>query len=249
MSDTLPDLPALQRKNKQKQTNTEKKNPISQKCVNSFGKTLILIGIHLYEKNVLQCRLGFNNVETLSLIFKRSVWWKIIFSLLSQLHQRPRLFLCAGKKNSPASVLLIDVPRTRILSFYLFICYLFSLSRVLFSGFLSLEVQRETFEWLVTSPERSAENALAPVLTLLALFAGTSVATVTATDADDQTYGNSAKLVYSILQGQPYFSVDSENGEPASAGALETRFFMTSLKQWHDKVDSCIMWMLLQGDE
>ncbi|XP_027130045.1 cadherin-10 [Larimichthys crocea] len=41
---------------------------------------------------------------------------------------------------------------------------------------------------------------------------GTTVATVTATDADDQTYGNSAKLVYSILQGQPYFSVDSENG-------------------------------------
>lgn len=43
--------------------------------------------------------------------------------------------------------------------------------------------------------------------------AGTSVVTITATDADDQTYGNSAKLVYSILQGQPYFSVDSENGE------------------------------------
>uniref|UniRef100_A0A8C6TFC5 Cadherin-10 n=1 Tax=Neogobius melanostomus TaxID=47308 RepID=A0A8C6TFC5_9GOBI len=41
---------------------------------------------------------------------------------------------------------------------------------------------------------------------------GTSVVTITATDADDQTYGNSAKLVYSILQGQPYFSVDSENG-------------------------------------
>ncbi|KAF7668222.1 hypothetical protein LDENG_00023100 [Lucifuga dentata] len=41
---------------------------------------------------------------------------------------------------------------------------------------------------------------------------GTSVVTVTADDADDQTYGNSAKLVYSILQGQPYFSVDSENG-------------------------------------
>ncbi|XP_026147835.1 cadherin-10-like isoform X1 [Mastacembelus armatus] len=41
---------------------------------------------------------------------------------------------------------------------------------------------------------------------------GTSVVTVTATDADDQTYGNSARLVYSILQGQPYFSVDSENG-------------------------------------
>ncbi|CAB1440584.1 unnamed protein product [Pleuronectes platessa] len=41
---------------------------------------------------------------------------------------------------------------------------------------------------------------------------GTSVVTITANDADDQTYGNSAKLVYSILQGQPYFSVDSENG-------------------------------------
>ncbi|XP_029955455.1 cadherin-10-like [Salarias fasciatus] len=41
---------------------------------------------------------------------------------------------------------------------------------------------------------------------------GTSVVTITATDADDQTYGNSAKLVYSILQGQPYFAVDSENG-------------------------------------
>lgn len=50
-------------------------------------------------------------------------------------------------------------------------------------------------------------------------FAGTSVVTVTATDADDQTYGNSAKLVYSILQGQPYFSVDSENGKPNAAGS------------------------------
>uniref|UniRef100_A0A3Q3FET8 Cadherin domain-containing protein n=1 Tax=Labrus bergylta TaxID=56723 RepID=A0A3Q3FET8_9LABR len=49
---------------------------------------------------------------------------------------------------------------------------------------------------------------------------GTSVATITATDADDQTYGNSAKLVYSILQGQPYFSVDSENGKPNTAGSL-----------------------------
>lgn len=37
--------------------------------------------------------------------------------------------------------------------------------------------------------------------------------TVEATDADDPTYGNSAKLVYSILQGQPYFSVDPGSGE------------------------------------
>lgn len=41
---------------------------------------------------------------------------------------------------------------------------------------------------------------------------GTSVIQVTATDADDVNYGNSAKVVYSILQGQPYFSVDPETG-------------------------------------
>ncbi|KAK2822940.1 hypothetical protein Q5P01_023005 [Channa striata] len=41
---------------------------------------------------------------------------------------------------------------------------------------------------------------------------GTSVVTVVATDADDPTYGNSAKLVYSILQGQPYFSVEPRTG-------------------------------------
>uniref|UniRef100_A0A667XJX3 Cadherin-12 n=1 Tax=Myripristis murdjan TaxID=586833 RepID=A0A667XJX3_9TELE len=41
---------------------------------------------------------------------------------------------------------------------------------------------------------------------------GTSVFQVTATDADDPTYGNSARIVYSILQGQPYFSVDPKTG-------------------------------------
>ncbi|XP_013913077.1 PREDICTED: cadherin-6-like [Thamnophis sirtalis] len=40
---------------------------------------------------------------------------------------------------------------------------------------------------------------------------GTFVMQVTATDADDPTYGNSARVVYSILQGQPYFSVESES--------------------------------------
>lgn len=44
-------------------------------------------------------------------------------------------------------------------------------------------------------------------------FTGTFVIEVNATDADDATYGNSAKLVYSILQGQPYFSVEPETGE------------------------------------
>ncbi|XP_041923121.1 cadherin-6-like isoform X1 [Alosa sapidissima] len=41
---------------------------------------------------------------------------------------------------------------------------------------------------------------------------GTSVITVTATDADDISYGNSARVVYSILQGQPYFSVEPNTG-------------------------------------
>ncbi|KAK2886639.1 cadherin-7 isoform X1 [Channa argus] len=41
---------------------------------------------------------------------------------------------------------------------------------------------------------------------------GTTVAQVTATDADDPTFGNSAKLIYSILQGEPYFSVEPKTG-------------------------------------
>ncbi|KAI5103901.1 hypothetical protein C0J45_5527 [Silurus meridionalis] len=35
---------------------------------------------------------------------------------------------------------------------------------------------------------------------------------VTATDADDPTYGNSARLVYTLVQGQPHFSVDPQTG-------------------------------------
>uniref|UniRef100_A0A3B5LTG1 Cadherin domain-containing protein n=1 Tax=Xiphophorus couchianus TaxID=32473 RepID=A0A3B5LTG1_9TELE len=41
---------------------------------------------------------------------------------------------------------------------------------------------------------------------------GTSITRVTATDADDPTYGNSARLVYGILQGQDQFSVDPQTG-------------------------------------
>uniref|UniRef100_A0A8C7JYE9 Cadherin 7a n=1 Tax=Oncorhynchus kisutch TaxID=8019 RepID=A0A8C7JYE9_ONCKI len=41
---------------------------------------------------------------------------------------------------------------------------------------------------------------------------GTSVVTVVATDADDPTYGNSARVIYSILEGQPYFSVEPKTG-------------------------------------
>uniref|UniRef100_H3B440 Cadherin 24 n=1 Tax=Latimeria chalumnae TaxID=7897 RepID=H3B440_LATCH len=41
---------------------------------------------------------------------------------------------------------------------------------------------------------------------------GTSVIQVTANDADDPTYGNSARLVYTILEGHPFFSVDPQTG-------------------------------------
>ncbi|XP_031439789.1 cadherin-7-like [Clupea harengus] len=41
---------------------------------------------------------------------------------------------------------------------------------------------------------------------------GTQVVQVTATDADDPTYGNSARVIYSIVEGQPYFSVEPRTG-------------------------------------
>ncbi|KAG5268406.1 hypothetical protein AALO_G00212250 [Alosa alosa] len=41
---------------------------------------------------------------------------------------------------------------------------------------------------------------------------GTQVVQVTATDADDPTYGNSARVIYSIIEGQPYFSVEPKTG-------------------------------------
>ncbi|KAM6900313.1 cadherin-7 [Xenentodon cancila] len=41
---------------------------------------------------------------------------------------------------------------------------------------------------------------------------GTTVAQVTATDADDPMFGSNAKLIYSILQGEPYFSVEPKTG-------------------------------------
>ncbi|XP_040185129.1 cadherin-8 [Rana temporaria] len=47
-------------------------------------------------------------------------------------------------------------------------------------------------------------HATVPEMSLV----GTFVTKVTATDSDDPVYGNSAKLVYSILEGQPYFSID-----------------------------------------
>lgn len=64
---------------------------------------------------------------------------------------------------------------------------------------------------------------------------GTSVVQVTATDADDPTYGNSARVVYSILQGQPYFSVEPKTGKTAMWNPCKSLFvylFKVSINFW-----------------
>ena len=64
----------------------------------------------------------------------------------------------------------------------------------------------------------------------LLLRPGTSVIQVTAVDADDATYGNSAKVVYSILEGQPYFSVDPDTGQsPGGSHAARAHFVYSSV--------------------
>lgn len=36
---------------------------------------------------------------------------------------------------------------------------------------------------------------------------------VTASDADDPTYGSSARVVYGVLDGEKFFTVDKHTGE------------------------------------
>ncbi|NXF25043.1 CAD19 protein, partial [Rhodinocichla rosea] len=50
---------------------------------------------------------------------------------------------------------------------------------------------------------------------------GTSVTQVTATDADDPSYGNSARLLYSLVEGQPYFSVEPKTGVIRMASQMD----------------------------
>ncbi|NWI72475.1 CAD19 protein, partial [Dryoscopus gambensis] len=50
---------------------------------------------------------------------------------------------------------------------------------------------------------------------------GTSVTQVTATDADDPSYGNNARLLYSLVQGQPYFSVEPKTGVIRMASQMD----------------------------
>ena len=42
---------------------------------------------------------------------------------------------------------------------------------------------------------------------------GTSIIQVTALDADDPSYGYSARLVYTVTHGQDAFSVDAQTGQ------------------------------------
>ncbi|NWV70732.1 CAD19 protein, partial [Malurus elegans] len=50
---------------------------------------------------------------------------------------------------------------------------------------------------------------------------GTSVTQVTATDGDDPSYGNNARLLYSLVQGQPYFSVEPTTGVIRMASQMD----------------------------
>lgn len=45
------------------------------------------------------------------------------------------------------------------------------------------------------------------------LIPGTSVMKVTASDDDDPTYGSSARVIYSVLDGEKFFSVDRHTGK------------------------------------
>lgn len=47
----------------------------------------------------------------------------------------------------------------------------------------------------------------------MCLTAGTSVMKVMALDADDPTYGSSARIVYSVLEGERFFTVDRQTGK------------------------------------
>ncbi|KAF6720547.1 Cadherin-7, partial [Oryzias melastigma] len=53
---------------------------------------------------------------------------------------------------------------------------------------------------------------------------GTMVVQVEATDADDPTYGNSARVVYSIVHGQPYFSVEPKTGSQVQSVVVKQRW-------------------------
>lgn len=72
------------------------------------------------------------------------------------------------------------------------------------------------FSGLLGGGEKWARRAEQPQVTpvlLGPLGPGTSVMQVMASDADDPTYGSSARLVYSLLDGEHHFTVDPKTGE------------------------------------
>lgn len=73
---------------------------------------------------------------------------------------------------------------------------------------------------------------------ILSYFPGAYVLQVKATDADDPTYGNSARVVYSILQGQPYFSIDPKTGKFFIRDNIITSpsNIEVLIKSWHKKL-------------
>ncbi|CAL8321683.1 unnamed protein product [Boreogadus saida] len=73
---------------------------------------------------------------------------------------------------------------------------------------LSLQLLCLGMQW--SSSVKSAAMSLCCVLQRCKQ--GTMVVQVAATDADDPTYGNSARVIYSIIHGQPYFSVEPRTG-------------------------------------
>lgn len=63
---------------------------------------------------------------------------------------------------------------------------------------------------------------------------------MTATDADDPTYGNSARVVYSIIHGHPYFSVEPKTGNFYFVNISEQ---FPSEKMVFDSVKDGVTWM------
>lgn len=56
---------------------------------------------------------------------------------------------------------------------------------------------------------------------------------VTASDADDPTYGSSARVVYSVLDGEKFFTVDRHTGKKdvGAVSALTVVLFHCCLQQ------------------
>lgn len=49
---------------------------------------------------------------------------------------------------------------------------------------------------------------------------------VTASDADDPTYGSSARVVYSVLDGEKFFTVDKNSGKSDFCPPCTDRLFI-----------------------